>query len=562
MIDRTEILTRNPIVPFLEARDVVLKGTGNKLTSNRCAVAEHKLSHQCVNVDAERGIWYCNDCGEGGSVIDWMMKEQGIDAKAALEQLGGGYTPPAQKLTSGHSGANNTAKAKMIKAYDYTDETGNLLFQVCRFEPKDFRQRAPDGKGGWIYKLDGVRRVLYNLPRVLAADFLFICEGEKDADALNALGMVATTSCGGAKKWDPSYTAALRGKSVCLLPDNDKAGSEHRDALRAALAPVVKEMRIVEMPQGTKDVSEFFATFPTSKDGARELISMLERADTLFKGESVPVQTMGELEAEYREHVQKAATHQLNLSAWLPGFANIVRPLVPGELCTILAGTGCGKTMMLQNIAINTNLHTLLFEAELPGTLTFERFAAMSVKRTGRHVEDTYKLNGTVDWKGSGKLNHVVCCHKSSLTPAKIQRIIETAELKTSMRPVLVLIDYIQLIGGDGESRYERTSGVAEQLKIVAKETGTIIVMASQIGRASNPKDGKKKETREVTLTDGKDSGSIENSSGLVLGAWRDDNDPDRLFMRVLKNTKGISGRTIPCRILESLIIREEAPEQ
>ena len=218
--------------------------------------------------------------------------------------------------------------------------------------------------------------------------------------------------------------------------------------------------------------------------------------------------------------------------------------------------------MMLQNIAINTNLHTLLFEAELPGTLTFERFAAMSVKRTGRHVEDTYKLNGTVDWKGSGKLNHVVCCHKSSLTPAKIQRIIETAELKTSMRPVLVLIDYIQLIGGDGESRYERTSGVAEQLKIVAKETGTIIVMASQIGRASTPKDGKKKETREVTLTDGKDSGSIENSSGLVLGAWRDDNDPDRLFMRVLKNTKGISGRTIPCRILESLIIREEAPEQ
>jgi len=284
MIERTEILARNPLVPFLEARGVVLKGSGNKLTSNRCALAEHKLAHQCVNVDDERGIWYCNDCGEGGSVIDWMMKEQGIDAKAALEQLSGEYTPLPQKLTGGHSGANNTAKAKMIKAYDYTDETGSLLFQVCRFEPKDFRQRAPDGKGGWIYKLDGVRRVLYNLPRVVAADFLFICEGEKDADALNALGMVATTNCGGAKKWDPSYTAALRGKSVCLLPDNDKAGAEHLEALRSALAPVVKEMRIVEMPEGTKDVSEFFATFPTPKDGARELIAMLERADTLFKG--------------------------------------------------------------------------------------------------------------------------------------------------------------------------------------------------------------------------------------------------------------------------------------
>jgi len=41
-------------------------------------------------------------------------------------------------------------KRKIVATYDYTDESGNLLFQVVRYDPKDFRQRRPDGKGGWI----------------------------------------------------------------------------------------------------------------------------------------------------------------------------------------------------------------------------------------------------------------------------------------------------------------------------------------------------------------------------------------------------------------------------
>lgn len=53
---------------------------------------------------------------------------------------------------------------RIIKTYDYVDETGALLYQVCRLEPKSFRQRRPDGADGWIWKLGDVRRVLYRLP--------------------------------------------------------------------------------------------------------------------------------------------------------------------------------------------------------------------------------------------------------------------------------------------------------------------------------------------------------------------------------------------------------------
>src|SRR5664279_2737488 len=60
--------------------------------------------------------------------------------------------------------------AKMDIVYDYVDEKGDILFQVVRRPNKQFRQRRPDGKEGWTYKLGDVRRVLYCLPEILGAD--------------------------------------------------------------------------------------------------------------------------------------------------------------------------------------------------------------------------------------------------------------------------------------------------------------------------------------------------------------------------------------------------------
>jgi replicative DNA helicase len=116
-----------------------------------------------------------------------------------------------------------------------------------------------------------------------------------------------------------------------------------------------------------------------------------------------------------------------------------------------------------------------------------------------------------------------------------------------------VMVDYVQLIRGAGKSRYENMSMVAEELKVIAKATNTILIIASQIAR---------KEEGEIGLHDAKDSGSIENSCGLILGAWRDSEDKNRMMLKVLKNTKGQSGRIIPCRIFDSLLVSEEAKEQ
>jgi len=44
----------------------------------------------------------------------------------------------------------DVAEKRIVMTYDYRDESGKLLFQVVRFEPKSFAQRRPDGKSGWV----------------------------------------------------------------------------------------------------------------------------------------------------------------------------------------------------------------------------------------------------------------------------------------------------------------------------------------------------------------------------------------------------------------------------
>jgi hypothetical protein len=144
-------------------------------------------------------------------------------------------------------------RGRFVCAYSYTDEAGKLLFQVVRKRnPKIFPQRRPDGKGGWIWSIDGVRKVLYRLPQLVEARTkqnghpprIFVVEGEKDADRLAAWGLTATTNPGGAGKWRAEYNAFLADFDIVILGDNDDPGRAHVARLAASLAPVAALIRI------------------------------------------------------------------------------------------------------------------------------------------------------------------------------------------------------------------------------------------------------------------------------------------------------------------------------
>jgi hypothetical protein len=284
------------------------------------------------------------------------------------------------------------------------------------------------------------------------------------------------------------------------------------------------------------------------------LIKLMDDALVFEKGLNLPIRSMVELEAEYKTSILRVETHSLDFNAWLPSMGAVVRPMVGGELLTILAATGVGKTALGQNIAVMAKpLNTLFFQQELPGSLTFERFAALATKTDAKDIYREYKSGKAVDWQGTGKLNHVYTVTKSRLTAEEIEQLILKSELKIGEKPALVVVDYIQLMGGKGE-RYERVSDAAEGLKVVAKNTNSIIVMLSQVGRKKTGSDN------TVSLNDGKESGAIENSSGVVVGAWREDNGT--LVLKILKNTKGVAGKEIRCNFDGGrMLISEQAEE-
>jgi len=158
----------------------------------------------------------------------------------------------------------STAAPEHEIVYDYRDESARLVFQVVRQPGKKFRQRRPDGGGGWIWNLDGVGRVVYRLPELLAGRTdrtVYVVEGEKDVEALCGLGEVATTNPGGAGKWRPEYTPALHDRHVVILPDNDDVGWKHGEDVALALAGVAASVKVVHLPGLAEkgDVSDWLA---------------------------------------------------------------------------------------------------------------------------------------------------------------------------------------------------------------------------------------------------------------------------------------------------------------
>ncbi len=153
-------------------------------------------------------------------------------------------------------------RRRIVERYAYSDEHARLLYEVVRFEPKDFRQRRPSN-GAWTWNLRGVRRVLFRLPSVLAAasagERVYVCEGEKDVEAIVAAGCVATCNAGGAGKWRDEYSRCLRGARVVIVADRDEPGLAHaRQVAASCRAASVDVLGMVQAVEG-KDAADHLA---------------------------------------------------------------------------------------------------------------------------------------------------------------------------------------------------------------------------------------------------------------------------------------------------------------
>lgn len=242
--------------------------------------------------------------------------------------------------------------------FDYVDENGDLLFQVVRYYPKKFLQRRPDGNGGWDWRTKGTRRVLYRLPEVIAAaptgQNIYIVEGEKHVDRLRAAGLIATTSPGGAGKWQREYAAFLRGANVIVLPDNDEPGRRHAEDVARSLQGIAADVRMVHLPNLPEkgDVLDWLAAGHGAADLdeiAFDTSTWVAPPDAFPPGDLVPEEDVTE---KPRGFPPPLSIRDL-LEQPEPEDTFLVEPFLPADANVLLAAyPKCFKTGFLLSLSV------------------------------------------------------------------------------------------------------------------------------------------------------------------------------------------------------------------
>lgn len=218
----------------------------------------HEDTIPSLSINCEKEVYFCHGCGKSGKIENSEVIEADEPREVVIRN------PVIENI------------------YDYRDEEGNLLYQTVRYRPKDFKFRRPDGSGGWIYNIEGVRRVLYKLPELINADKskpVLVVEGEKDVDNLTELGFVATTSPmgGGEGKWRVEYNEYFYDRDVILIPDNDDKGRTHCKVIGNSLRGIAKSVKWLELPnlEEKEDFSDWLGKGGTKE----ELLELIKNAE-------------------------------------------------------------------------------------------------------------------------------------------------------------------------------------------------------------------------------------------------------------------------------------------
>lgn len=252
-----------------------------------CPRPEHDDKDPSFSYYIQSAGWKCS-CGSGKASD--LIAELGLEIEAGTKFLPESLQP------------------EVIATYDYQDESGNLLYQVQRMIPKSFRQRAfkdgvwVDGRGS----MDGVRRVPYRLPEVLAVPAdqkILIVDGEKDVISAWKLGHPATCCVGGMSAWTPEMAGHLVGKQVTIVADRDPAGKAASAKLQKALSGLQIDAPVIEMPgDRVKDLTDWIA-YGGKLDALQRLAMAAETWDDVAKSPVMSLSSLRHLIDERMEYL-------------------------------------------------------------------------------------------------------------------------------------------------------------------------------------------------------------------------------------------------------------------
>ncbi len=383
---------------------------------------------------------------------------------------------------------NGSGKRVVVATYDYRDLDGTLLYQVVRFKPKEFQQRRPAG-GGWDWSVKGIKRVPYRLPELKAADSIFITEGEKDADALQGIGLTATCNAGGAGKWPDELDQYFRPEQeVVIIPDNDEPGRKHAELVAGHLHPKVESVKILRLEGLPEkgDVSDWLQG-RDPEGAAEELCKLAEGAPEWDPGAE---EHQGKSVAVEPSMVFRPANDIMAE----PRTAEIVSGIAWANcLTTFTAESGTGKTFCLLSIAAAVSDDSHWFDRQVsPGSVAYVSFEGDAIGVRLRAIREVQgrELRNVYVVRASQPLSPMINKERVE-TPSPGELILREAleNLRDSLSgsglpPIkLIIIDTIRASMSGSEDSSETVSAYLRAARRVASSApGAAVILVHHTG--------------------------------------------------------------------------------
>lgn len=394
--------------------------------------------------------------GEKGVV---MKCQAGCDNETVLRAIG-------LKIADLFDSASKS-KMDIVATYDYTDESGELLFQVVRLYPKDFRQRVPLGGDKWKWSIKDTRRVLYHLPALLAGvsagEQVFICEGEKDVEAIERLGGIATCNPGGAGKWRDEYNAFFKGTNVVIISDNDIAGKAHAEQVSKSLGAVAASLMVVSPKEG-KDAADHIASGFTLDEFVPGIVDITDERVEVAK----PTNSL------------RSRLLDIDEIDDVPPPTYVIEDLVVADsLCVLFGLPGNGKSFIAIDWALSVahGCDTWLDKKVQTGGVLYvvaEGLSGIGMRKKAWRKKHKVHTRGELKWL-DGAVN--------LLDPDQVAELVALCD---ELQPIMVIIDTMaRSMPGADENAPAPMSQAIEAMDAIRKVTRAAIVIVHH-----TPKDG------------------------------------------------------------------------
>lgn len=252
---KREVLGKLDVAAEFRALGVEFTGPERSSGWRECRAAGRHDEHPSAAVNVRTGVYKSNgDGAETLNLFDFALGRGGGRAGSTWPEVLRHY---ADKAGVDFPGAQRYGdKGRVEAVYPYRAAGGGVLFEVVRYRRDDgsktFRQRRPDGNGGYTASVKGVAIVPYDLPEVLARpdEVVWVVEGEKDVERLKSEGLLGTCNpmgTGDTKCW-AELSRHFAGRDAVVIPDNDSPGWNHATAVAGHLRSEARSVRLVELP--------------------------------------------------------------------------------------------------------------------------------------------------------------------------------------------------------------------------------------------------------------------------------------------------------------------------